>query len=90
MNLEEGTINIKKRFMYKKNTRSKVLIVYTIENKAQDADGRLCKIEYLQQKYLSYRNTMSKERLTVIYHNNKKNAKALYKTSLNISSKIKV
>ena len=48
MNLEEGIIDIKKRFIYEKNTRSKVLTVYAIENEAQDVDERLCEIKSLQ------------------------------------------
>ena len=48
MNLEEGIIDIKKRFTYEKNTRSKVLTVYAIENEAQDVDERLCEIKSLR------------------------------------------
>ena len=34
MNLEEGTTNIEKHYVYKRNTRSKVLIVFSIEDEA--------------------------------------------------------
>ena len=90
MNLEEEIIDIKKRFTYEKNTRSKVLTVYAIENEAQDVDERLCEIKSLRYTYVSYRNTTSKERLTAMYHNDKKNVKARYETLVNVNLKVEV
>ena len=54
---------------YEKNTRFKVLIVlivYAIENEAQEVDRRSYEIESSRYKYLSYRNTTSKERRRVL------------------------
>ena len=90
MNLEDNTIDIKKRFTYERNTRSKVLTVYAIEEEAKEVDEKLCELVSPGYKYVSYRNTSSDERLVAMYHNERKNIKSRYETLYNVNLKDEV
>ena len=44
MVLDVNSINIKKRFIYERNSRSKVLTVYEIQEEANEVDEVLCNL----------------------------------------------
>ena len=54
MGLDNSLINIKKRFTYKRNSKSKVLEIYTIYKDADKIDEELCKFISPRYQYLSY------------------------------------
>ena len=45
MNIEERQIEIQKQYVYEKDMRSKMLVVYVIEKEAEDIDLKLIEID---------------------------------------------
>ena len=47
-------IEIKKKITFERNVKSKVLIIYTIEDEAQDINKKLLETRFSRFKYISY------------------------------------
>ena len=88
--LQENTIDIKKRYTYERSNRSKVLVVYAVKNEAKEVDKKLCILVSPSYMYISYRNIISNDRLAAIYHNDKKNIKSRYEILYNVNLKDEV
>ena len=84
-------IDIKKGFTYEKGLRSRVLVVYVVEGKAQQIDELLNdQIREDRYRYISYQNLPSQEKLLAMYYNDMKNVKAKYETLYNMNLKDEV
>ena len=53
-------------------------MIYTIESNAKEINKLLYNLKSPRYKYISYKNTSSKERLAVMHFNEMKNVKAWY------------
>ena len=83
-------IDAKKRNTYENGSRSKILSVYVIESETKEVDEILCLMKSPRFKYVSYRNSTSKDRLAAMYYNDMKNGKGKYETLENENLKVKV
>ena len=90
LNLDKGSIEIKKKFIYEKDIRSKVLIIYVIENKAKKIDSNIIKLESKRVKYISYKYTSLAERMIAICTNEIINIKERYEILYKVKIKDKV
>lgn len=87
LELEDNAIDIRKRFAYERNSRSKVLSIWAIQDDALEIDEILSNMNSQRYKYLSCRKTTSEERLAAMHHNDVKNIKAKYETLCDITLK---
>jgi len=76
--IEDGMIDVKKKFTYAKGSRSRVLVVLVIESKAKEINELLCMIKSPRFKYVSYQKSTTDEKLRAMYHNDKHNETAKY------------
>ena len=90
MELDGKSIDIKKRFTYERNSRSKVLSVCAVNEEADQIDEKLLKLESPRYKYVSHKKMTSEERLAAMHHNDVKNIKAKYETLCDMNLKEEV
>ena len=90
MKLQDCSIDIKKRFTYEHNSRSKVLSIYAVQDEADEIDEVLCKIQSPRYRYLSYRRAILEERLAVMHHNDVKNIKTHFEILYGVNLKDEV
>ena len=63
LSLPKGIMEIKKKYICEKNTRSKVLMIFTTISKANNVDKRLENIESERYLCISFKRTSSNNRL---------------------------
>ena len=68
-NLLKNNIEIRKRNVYKKNAKSKILVVHAIESKADDMNAKLLKMKNPMFKCLSFRNSRAESRIAALHSN---------------------
>ena len=64
--LEEGTFEIKKDLIYERNARTKALVIYAVENKAQEIDQIVNQMCTEEMKYVSFRLTTLQMRISAM------------------------
>jgi len=84
LQIEQGTIDVKKKYTYDKGHRSKVLVINAIESKAKEVNEMLCLMKSPRFKYISYKKTTPQERLQAMYHNDKNNENGRYEILENV------
>ena len=90
LKLDDKSIDIKKRFTYERNSRSKVLVIYAVHEDADEIEENLLKMKSPRYKYVSYKKTTSEERLAAMHHNDVRNNKAKFETLYDIKLKDEV
>jgi len=85
LDLEEGVVEVKKKYTFERGSRSKVLVICVIESKAKEVDELLCLIKSPRFKYISYRKSTSDEKLRAMYINDQTNATGKYEILENVS-----
>ena len=80
LNLEQGTIEVKKELIYESGAKTKALVVYAVEDQAKEIDANAYAAEKKQFKYVSFKLTPSSYRFASMQMNKWVNAKARYKT----------
>ena len=83
LNIREKIIDVKKEYTYEKGQRSKVLVIYATEEKADQINEKLSTIKSKRYRYVSYKKTTSEERLASMHFNDMKNIKAQYESMFN-------
>ena len=84
------SIEIQKRTTYEKNAMSKILVVYTIENKANEIGKEILTMKNPMFRYLSFQNSQAESRVVALDANEMINAKAMYKKLFNVNAKQEV
>ena len=81
--LDEGDIDVKKKFTSEKGTRSKALTIYAVQSVKDEINEKLCNMNLARYECASYRNANAEERMVTMCHNDKKNIKVRCKTLFN-------
>ena len=80
LSFTKGVMEIKKKYTYEKNTRSKVLMIYAIISEADNVDKSLENIESERYLYVSFKRISSNNRLVAMQLNEIVNTKLRYET----------
>ena len=88
--MKDSSIIIKKRFTYKRDSRSKVLTIFATQVDANKIDKSLCKIILLKYRYLLFRKATLEESLAAMYQNEVKYIRSRYKKLYDVKLKDKV
>jgi len=83
--ITNNVIEVKKEYTYDKGKRSKVLVIYAIENVADQIDEQLKNLKSKRYRYLSYKLNTSDERMGAMHYNDVINIKARYETLIGAS-----
>ena len=83
-------LEMQKQYIYEKNMRSKIIVVYAIEKEAQEIDLHLTKIKMPTFQYFSFKHSSSEERITAMHANKLINVKARYEMLFNVNLELNV
>ena len=78
--LHQGRIEIKKKITFEKNFKSKVLMIYAMEQEAKETDQKILNTTFDGFKYVSFRLSSSSQRLAAMHSNDMLNPKARFET----------
>ena len=85
LKIQEGIIDVRKKWTYENGSRSKVLVVNAIESKADEINESLCSMNSKRYRYISYKKSTTQERMRAMYHNDANNAKGKYEILENVN-----
>ena len=80
LSLLKGIMEIKKKYIYEKNIRSKDLMIYATISEANNVDKSLENIESERYLYVSFKRISSNNRLVAMHLNEMVNTKLRYET----------
>ena len=76
--LEEGMIEIKKKITFEQNSKSRVFMVYELEDEAANIDEQMCDATFDGFKHLSYKLDQPMAQIAAIHANDVLNVKARF------------
>ena len=88
--IPDHLIEIQKQYVYERNMRSKMMVVYAIEKEANQIDLQLTTINTPICQYLSFKYSSAEERIAAIHANEMINIKARYKTLYDVNLETEV
>ena len=83
--IPERMIEVRKQFVYEKNMRSKMMVVYAVEKEASKIDLQLTSMDTPTFQYLSFKHSSSEEQLGAMHTNEVINVKAHFETLYNVN-----
>jgi len=82
--LENSLIEFKKEFTFERDIQLKIIIIYTVETKANDIDEKLVNINHPSIQYISFKRYTVLERIGAIYINEIINVKVWFEMLSNV------
>ena len=83
-------IEIKKQMTFERKERSKVLAVDTVKSEAEDIDFAMVNLKFKNFRYLSYKHSISSQRIAVMHSNELVNIRARFETLYRVNLQDKV
>ena len=80
VNFDERMIEIRKKYTYERDDRSKVLMIYALEDKAKLIDKNLFNTTFKKFKYISFKLSSLSVRMAAMYLNEIINVKLRFET----------
>ena len=79
----DRSIELKKQMTYERGMKSKVLVVYVVEEEADIIDTEIIQQKFRNFKYLSYKRSTLAQRMAVMHSNKLLNINACYEILFN-------
>ena len=87
MEIDKGYIEIRKVFIYKKDTKYKVFEIFYVESRAKEVDKVLSGLSHDTIRYISYQYSTVEDRLVAIHTNKIFNMKGRFETLEDVNTK---